>query len=367
MGSPGPHYHCCAPSGACLTSLYNCAALPAVRGGFGRGSEGRLDAGGSSPRSAHGGHGAERDPGAGPAGVRSNAMQRHTSRCRARRFTLSLSFLFDCGTQNSCSRHVATWTQQQHHTSQSFYIAECNTVARLGDLSQRLSACCMQAVVAALPDLTETVQVQLLDLLALVLTRKPYRASLSSGSLSALRDAMQLGEANKVSSCFVIVAGGAASNGCRCQQPLLLQGGRAGYRLVGLCCGPDTIVCSSFSAQAERQQVQSTRAAYPCLKHRLSPWSDSIDCGTPLPSPPSLLAAQAPAMWGHALTTLTQQRPSASHLQCAGYQASPGPAEDKVWATPHMASPWPLSAAITLVGAISQNGWSGALCAHAAG
>eukprot|EP00891_Asterochloris_glomerata_P006787 jgi/Astpho2/6787/fgenesh1_pm.00103_%23_6_t len=52
----------------------------------------------------------------------------------------------------------------------------------------------LQAVVAALPDLTETVQVQLLDLLALVLTRKPYRTTLSSGSLSALREAMQLGE-----------------------------------------------------------------------------------------------------------------------------------------------------------------------------
>ena len=57
----------------------------------------------------------------------------------------------------------------------------------------------MQAVVAALPDLTETVQVQLLDLLALVLTRKPYRTSLSSSSLSALREAMQLGEPRELS------------------------------------------------------------------------------------------------------------------------------------------------------------------------
>ena len=70
---------------------------------------------------------------------------------------------------------------------------------------------------AALPDLTETVQVQLLDLLALVLTRKPYRTSLSSGSLSALREAMQLGEANKISSCFVISAGGAASSSFCCR------------------------------------------------------------------------------------------------------------------------------------------------------
>ena len=77
-------------------------------------------------------------------------------------------------------------------------------------LRESLSACCLQAVVAALPGLTETVQVQLLDLLALVLTRKAYRTSLSSGSLSALREAMQLGEANKVFSTFVMLARGAA-------------------------------------------------------------------------------------------------------------------------------------------------------------
>ena len=84
-------------------------------------------------------------------------------------------------------------------------------------LRESLSACCMQAVVAALPGLTETVQVQLLDLLALVLTRKAYRTSLSSGSLSALREAMQLGEANKVSYASVISAGGAGCSGLCCR------------------------------------------------------------------------------------------------------------------------------------------------------
>ncbi len=80
-----------------------------------------------------------------------------------------------------------------------------------------LPACCLQAVVAALPGLTETVQVQLLDLLALVLTRKPYRTSLSSGSLSALREAMQLGEATKPNVCSVTSAGGDASSGFCCR------------------------------------------------------------------------------------------------------------------------------------------------------
>ena len=46
----------------------------------------------------------------------------------------------------------------------------------------------------ALPELVESVQVQLLDLLALVLTRKPYRSSLSSSTLSVLREAIQFGE-----------------------------------------------------------------------------------------------------------------------------------------------------------------------------
>lgn len=81
-----------------------------------------------------------------------------------------------------------------------------------------LPACCLQAVVAALPDLTETVQVQLLDLLALVLTRKPYRTTLSSGSLSALREAMQLGEATKPKVCSKMTsAGGDASRGFCCR------------------------------------------------------------------------------------------------------------------------------------------------------
>ena len=75
----------------------------------------------------------------------------------------------------------------------------------------------MQAVVAALPDLTETVQLQLLDLLALVLTRKPYRTSLSSGALSALREAMQLGKATKKQVYLILLGGGAASSGFCCR------------------------------------------------------------------------------------------------------------------------------------------------------
>ncbi len=50
-----------------------------------------------------------------------------------------------------------------------------------------------QAIVGALPDLLGPVQVQLLDLLSLVLARRPHRDSLSQAQLHALSQALLLG------------------------------------------------------------------------------------------------------------------------------------------------------------------------------
>lgn len=68
-----------------------------------------------------------------------------------------------------------------------------NGVMTSGNATSFLYQTGAQAIVSALPDLLGPVQVQLLDLLSLVLARRPHRDSLSQAQLHALSQALLLG------------------------------------------------------------------------------------------------------------------------------------------------------------------------------
>lgn len=56
---------------------------------------------------------------------------------------------------------------------------------------------CVQALVQALPELLPMIQTNLLDLLSLGLTHKPYRENLPTATAHSLAQAIQLGEGFK--------------------------------------------------------------------------------------------------------------------------------------------------------------------------